>query len=75
MSLFECPICGKSMGIAPNGHKCKKSTFAGIDAANTRAANADADGSDKAWHPGVAKHETLDGRLAQGFRWLAGETP
>ena len=65
-----CSICGK---VGPTGgHRCKPSTYAGIDAANTRAANAAANPTDKLWYPGVTRDLTFGGRLQIGFDWLNG---
>lgn len=67
-----CSICGKDP-IDPTTHRCPQRTLSAIDAANTRAQNAEASETDKPWHPGEAKDQTLAGRLRVGFRWIAGE--
>lgn len=63
-----CPVCAKRVGRAQEGHRCSDKVLAAIDAADTRAGNADAEADDDLGHPG--NQPSLETRLTEGFRML-----
>ena len=64
---FECcPICG--VNFQKHGVGCKPTVLSAIDAANTRAANADDIMTDQTWYPPPRDYMT---RLREGFLMLA----
>lgn len=60
--LTCCPICGQ-----PYHSRCRPSTYASIDAANTRADRNDDIASDKTWYPQPRDYAV---RLKEGFLML-----
>lgn len=67
----HCPICGRHAGRDQQSHRCPKATLSAINAANTRAENAEGE----VFCEALVRNEAS--RLLEGFailrRWRDGD--